>query len=204
MEVLTSLIIEMIEKDPLYLTMRPSIFLHSEFMQNPKRFFKIVHEKDHQRETLRMQLAVTEELIALKRKILNKKQNDLFADVKYKNVPVQSNDDVILLQPEFPKINLCDSDHDDDEKTKTQPTVQQALNDTKEFFENHNREKIHETCTEEVTKKSNVKSLTNEEIEILMSNFQMLSKVQQNDLLKYLNLLQKDEPERFKSLKSPF
>lgn len=198
----------MIEKEPLHATMQPSVFLFKDFERDQMMIYDLIQSKFHHKETLKMQLAVTEEIIQLKSEltaegpVMSKELQVENPLKRLHSVDKEDENDVILIQPKIPKIDLsaCESDE----------VIQKCLEATKGFFSNLDNHKLHElkrsvekVAMEVVVEPAPV-SLTNTEVEFLMINFEKLEDSQQKNLLNYLHYLQKKEPERFKMLRSPF
>lgn len=198
----------MIEKEPLHATMQPSVFLFKDFERDQMMIYDLIQSKFHHKETLKMQLAVTEEIIQLKSEltaegpVMTKELQVENPLKRLHSVDKEDENDVILIQPKIPKIDLsaCESDE----------VIQKCLEATKGFFSNLDNHKLHElkrsvekVAMEVVVQPAPV-SLTNTEVEFLMINFEKLEDSQQKNLLNYLHYLQKKEPERFKMLRSPF
>lgn len=198
----------MIEKEPLHATMQPSVFLFKDFERDQMMIYDLIQSKFHHKETLKMQLAVTEEIIQLKSEltaegpVMSKELQVENPLKRLHSVDKEDENDVILIQPKIPKIDLsaCESDE----------VIQKCLEATKGFFSNLDNHKLHELkrSVEKVAMEAVVQpapvSLTNTEVEFLMINFEKLEDSQQKNLLNYLHYLQKKEPERFKMLRSPF
>lgn len=196
----------MIEKEPLHATMQPSVFLFKDFERDQMMIYDLIQSKFHHKETLKMQLAVTEEIIQLKSEltgpVMTKELQVENPLKRLHSVDKEDENDVILIQPKIPKIDLsaCESDE----------VIQKCLEATKGFFSNLDNHKLHElkrsvekVAMEVVVEPAPV-NLTNTEVEFLMINFEKLEDSQQKNLLNYLHYLQKKEPERFKMLRSPF
>lgn len=198
----------MIEKEPLHATMQPSVFLFKDFERDQMMIYDSIQSKFHHKETLKLQLAVTEEIIQLKSEltaegpVMSKELQVENPLKRLHSVDKEDENDVILIQPKIPKIDLsaCESDE----------VIQKCLEATKGFFSNLDNHKLHElkrsvekVAMEVVVQPAPV-SLTNTEVEFLMINFEKLEDSQQKNLLNYLHYLQKKEPERFKMLRSPF
>lgn len=198
----------MIEKEPLHATMQPSVFLFKDFERDQMMIYDLIQSKFHHKETLKMQLAVTEEIIQLKSEltaegpVMTKELQVENPLKRLHSVDKEDENDVILIQPKIPKIDLsaCESDE----------VIQKCLEATKGFFSNLDNHKLHElkrsvekVAMEVVVQPAPV-NLTNTEVEFLMINFEKLEDSQQKNLLNYLHYLQKKEPERFKMLRSPF
>lgn len=207
-EAFLSLMCAMIEKEPLHATMQPSVFLFKDFERDQMMIYDLIQSKFHHKETLKMQLAVTEEIIQLKSEltaegpVMSKELQVENPLKRLHSVDKEDENDVILIQPKIPKIDLsaCESDE----------VIQKCLEATKGFFSNLDNHKLHElkrsvekVAMEVVVEPAPV-SLTNTEVEFLMINFEKLEDSQQKNLLNYLHYLQKKEPERFKMLRSPF
>lgn len=196
----------MIEKEPLHATMQPSVFLFKDFERDQMMIYDLIQSKFHHKETLKMQLAVTEEIIQLKSEltaegpVMSKELQVENPLKRLHSVDKEDENDVILIQPKIPKIDLsaCESDE----------VIQKCLEATKGFFSNLDNHKLHELkrSVEKVAMEVVVQpvSLTNTEVEFLMINFEKLEDSQQKNLLNYLHYLQKKEPVRFKMLRSPF
>lgn len=198
----------MIEKEPLHATMQPSVFLFKDFERDQMMIYDLIQSKFHHKETLKMQLAVTEEIIQLKSEltaegpVMSKELQVENPLKRLHSVDKEDENDVILIQPKIPKIDLsaCESDE----------LIQKCLEATKGFFSNLDNHKLHELkrsvekVAMEVVVEPKPVNLTNTEVEFLMINFEKLEDSQQKNLLNYLHYLQKKEPERFKMLRSPF
>lgn len=97
-----------------------------------------------------------------------------------------------------------------------QALIKTTLNGTDDFFRNIDKKKFDElklsvslasNVTPNTSTNSQIEqigSLTNDDLELLMCNFDELDRDNQNDLLKMLLHIKETDYERYKMLKSPF
>lgn len=215
-EALLSLMSAMIKKESSNSTMQPTVFYYKEFDRDPLRIFDVINAKFHHKETLKFQLAVTEELIEFMqlRSEVPVLSNQVKVDeVKLKNPLKRSHsdddDDVIIVQPKIPKIDLSACDSDDDKVVQPEKSkIQKFIDATEGFFSNLDNKKLQELklSVEKATMGVTPAplSLSDAEVEFLMTNFEKIGDKRQLEILDYLYHLQKNQPERFKMLRSPF
>lgn len=206
----------MIDENPKHLSMQPTVCYDCESSKNLKFVANLLKAKRHHFETIVFQLDVIKELRNLVRRRSTK---DLHIPVakpgEYTEVIVEDpdeppskrarldnnsqaqNDDLILLQPIIPQIDLCDIDTDDEDEI-----IEQEIKKPEE--DKTTQEAVIKLSVENVDSKPIIEPLTNDEIEFLMLNFKSLTCEQQNKILNILHHLQTTEPERFKMLQSPF
>lgn len=205
----------MIEKEPFHKIMQSSVFFYKDFDLDPLKIYDLVNAKLHQKETLKFQLAVTEEIIQLKTGLVKEPLlNSLQSQNSLKRLHTEdqdAKDDVVIIEPKILKIDLvCDSG-DEEEQQPKESMVQKFLEATKGFFSNLDNKKIQELkssvekVSQEVIEPKTTPSIyTDAEVEFQMSNFEKIGDAQQKNLLNFLYHLQRSQPERFKMLRSPF